>query len=62
MHLRELIYKFTFLKHYPIVREEMAMTSFFGILFLIETMISDKNFTILISLSCKRVNGNVLII
>ena len=40
--------------------EEMAMFSFFGILFLIETKISDGNNRVIISLLGTRGNGNVL--
>ena len=40
----------------PIVQEEIA------ILFLIDKMISDMNYMVIISLNCTRENGNVLII
>ena len=38
MNLGEFIYEVTSHEHNPIVRVEMAMFSFFGILFLIDTM------------------------
>ena len=62
MSLGEFIYEVTSPEHNPIVREEMAMFSFFGILFLIETMTSDRNYMVIISLSSTRGNGNVLMI
>ena len=62
MHLQEFIYEFTFPEHYPIVQEEIEMFSFFGILFLVETLITNRNYMVIISLNCTRGNGNVLII
>ena len=62
MNLGEFIYEVTSPEHNPIVREEMAMFSFFGILFLIDTMISDRNYMVGISLNYTTENGNVLII
>ena len=61
MYLREVIYKFTFPEYYPIVREEMEIFSFFGILFLIEIIISDSNYMVITTIDCTRGNGNVLI-
>ena len=62
MHLGEFICKFTFPENSPVVQEEMAMFSFFGIPFMIETMIFDRNYMVIIFLNCTRGNGNVLMI
>ena len=61
MHLQEFRYKFTFPEHDLIVREEMEMLSFSGIMFLIETKISDGNYTVITILNCTRGNCNILI-
>ena len=36
LNFGELIYEVTVPEHYPIIREEIAMFSYFGIMFLIE--------------------------
>ena len=58
----KIINKITLPKNYLIVREEMATFSVFGVLFLIETLILDRNYMLLISLNCMRGYGNVGII
>ena len=58
LNLGEFIYKVTFPEHYPIVQEETAMFSFFGIMFLIDTMISNRNYVAIISIKCTR--GNII--
>ena len=48
LNLGEFTYEVTFPEHYPIVREEYSMFSFFGIMFLIDTMISNRNYMAII--------------
>ena len=62
LNFGEFIYEVTLPEHYPIVREETAMFSSFGIMFLIYTMISNRSYMEIISIKCTRGNGNVLII
>ena len=52
LNLGEFLYKFTFPEHYPIVREEKAMFSSFSIMFLIDTIISYRNYMEIISIKC----------
>ena len=62
LDLGEFIYEVTFPEDLPIVQEETAMFSFFYIMFLIDTMISNRNYMAIISIKCTRVNSNILII
>ena len=62
LNLGEFIYEFTFPEHYPIVLEETEMLYFLAIIFLIDTIISNRNYMTIISIRCTRGNGNVLII
>ena len=62
MVLRKVIYEFTFPKHYLIVQEKWQCSHYFGIMFLIETMIPDINNMIITMLNGRKGNGNVLII
>ena len=62
LNLGEFIYKVTFPEHNPIVGKETEMCSFFGIIFLIDTIISNRNYMVIISIKCTRGSGNVLII
>ena len=48
LNVGELINEVTFPKHYHIVREEKEMFSYFGIMFLIDTMTSNKNYMAII--------------
>ena len=50
LNFGELIYEVTFPGHYMIVREETAMFSYFGIMFMIDTMISNRNYKAIISI------------
>ena len=42
LNFGELLYEVSFPEHYPIVRKETAMFSYFGIMFLIEIQIFPK--------------------
>ena len=52
LNFGKFIYEVTFPEHYPIVREETVMFSYFGITFLIDTMISNRNYMAIISIIC----------
>ena len=39
LNFGEFIYEVTFSEHYPIVQEETSMFSYFGVMFLMDTMI-----------------------
>ena len=52
LNFGELICEVTFLEHYPIVREETAILSYFGIMFLIYTMILNIIYMAIISIIC----------
>ena len=62
LNFGKFIYKVISPEHNPIVREETAMLSYFGIMFLIDTMISNRSYTAIISIKCTRGNGNAIII
>ena len=52
LNFGDFIYEVTFPKHYLIVREGTAMLSYFGIMFLIDTMISKRDYKAIISIIC----------
>ena len=62
MILRKVIYEFMFPKHYLIVQEKQQCSHYFGIMFLIEILITDINYMIITMLNGRKGNGNVLMI
>ena len=52
LNFGEFIYEVTFPEHYSIVRYEMAMLSYLGIMFLMDEMISNRNYMEIISIIC----------
>ena len=62
MVLQKVIYEFIFPKHYLILQEKWQCSHYFGIMFLIETMIPDINYMVITMLNGRKGNGNVLII
>ena len=62
MILRKVIHEFTFPKHSLILQEKWQCSHYFGIMFLIETMIPDINYMVITMLNDRKGNGNVLMI